>query len=535
MNTSKYTAINIGPIISTFAMARKPRELWAASYLFSHLMKCIYDAALDKGCNVISPEKPQQPKNKIGIYPDRLFINGAPKTIEVLTTAKEKFCETTELKDYQIEQYFNLMSVTCEETKDSIAIGKLNQSLDILELCNYAADHDATKAIRHLITKTNNSPLFFLETDNRDKFPYDINTLAEIATARLRSINPTEWDNAKKNARDLERKAEKKRTETVKQGEEKTKDLDNAEKSIDINEDYFFKSLSNITDFKNKIKSHHKYFCVVQADGDNVGKTVSHKDLQGEQLHAISSALVQFGQKAANTIENFGGLPIYAGGDDLLFIAPVIGKDGKHIFQLLDDIENNAFKGVKEAVDYLKLKDDKDIEIQASLSFGISISYYKYPLYEAFESALNLLFGTAKQISQKKAVAWSFRKHSGGTFDAAFSLKDTNLQTAFQNLIKNTTDDTIVSAVAHKLRQEEALVKTVMAAEKDIKGKTPRPRLDALFDKILEFQDNDYFICVKNLMPLLYNEVGEDKFISTLYSLLRTAKFIKGEDLHDEE
>lgn len=37
----KYLAISIGPIIKTFSMARKPREFWAASYLFSYLMQCI--------------------------------------------------------------------------------------------------------------------------------------------------------------------------------------------------------------------------------------------------------------------------------------------------------------------------------------------------------------------------------------------------------------------------------------------------------------------------------------------------------------
>ncbi|MDR2511860.1 MAG: hypothetical protein LBC89_05325, partial [Bacteroidales bacterium] len=36
MNT--YTAISIGPIYKTLTMARKPLEIWAASYLFSYLM-----------------------------------------------------------------------------------------------------------------------------------------------------------------------------------------------------------------------------------------------------------------------------------------------------------------------------------------------------------------------------------------------------------------------------------------------------------------------------------------------------------------
>ena len=358
-----------------------------------------------------------------------------------------------------------------------------------------------------------------METNNRNTFPYDINTLAEIATARLRNINPTEWNTARDEAIILEREAEKKRNLEKQHLEEN----DNPDLSIDIDEDYFYKKLSEITDFTGKIKSHHKYFCVVQADGDNVGRTVSHEELKYNNLEEISKALVDFDVAAAKKIKDFGGLPIYAGGDDLLFIAPVIGNDGSNIFNLLETLESESFGGVVKAVNNSKL------DIDASLSFGISITYYKYPLYEAFESARTLLFDTAKKISQKKAIVWSFRKHSGGLFDAAFSLKDNELKTAFYELIQYTTKNTVVSAVAHKLRQEENLVKTVMADYDNCPN-----RLDALFEKILEFQNNEYFNSIKKIMPLLYKEVGENNFISTLYSLLRTAKFINGEDLHDE-
>lgn len=551
-NSTLYSAINIGPIIATFAMARKPRELWAASYMFSHLMRCIYgqiekynEGRTDaEKLTIISPDKPEQEKNKIGIYPDRLFFKGCLKGTSILENAKKAFCDSTKISDTSFRQYFNVMSATCGANKDSEAIAHLNQLLDVLELCNYAADYDKEESIRRLITKTNNSPLFALETGNKNAFPYDINTLAEIATKQLRDKNETKWLEIRDNARNEERAAEKKRKET--NIKPQASESDNPDNSISINEDFFYNGLSGVDEFKAMLKSHHKYFCVVQADGDNVGKTVSHTDLQDGQVQKISKALVQFGQNAAKTIEDFGGLPIYAGGDDLLFIAPVIGKDGKNIFDLLNSIETNDFKGVVEAVAECGknkdgLYDDKGKLIEASLSFGISISYYKYPLYEAFEKARNLLFDTAKEVKQKKALAWSFRKHSGGTFEAAFSLKDNLFANAFDNLIKTTNENTVVSAVAHKIRENEALVKTVLNAEKDIpylnkdKEVNERPRLDALFNKVLEFKDDEYFKAIKTIMPLLFNTVEEEKFISTLYSLLRTAKFIKGEDLHDAE
>lgn len=472
----RYSAINIGPIISTLGMARKPRELWAASFLFSHLMKCIYAEAEKERAEIISPAKPKEDKNKVGIYPDRIYMKGDAAIKQIIDNAMWSFYDDLHGKKDRSSNnpdlnYFNVMSATCNAEHDSQAIKDLNQQLDILELCNFAADSDTAQTICNIIFKKVFSSLFELAT-GEDKLP--IPELKVIANA---------------------------------QREEHS-------------------------DIKVKEKSHHRYFCVVQADGDNVGKTVSHTGLDDGEVLKISTELVEFGLKATQLIEDFGGLPIYAGGDDLLFIAPVIGKNGSHIFKLLDAIENNAFQGVKEVVDAKGLIDDKGNEIKASLSFGISISYYKYPLYEALESARNLLFSVAKDTKRfpnKKAVAWSLRKHSGGTFDAAFSLKDEALKKQFENLIEATTDNETVSAIAHKLRQEEALVDVVMESGQ-------QDRLDALFDKVLEF-DNDksgYFNAVKAIMPRLYNVVGKKGYIQTLYSLLRTAKFIKGEDLHDE-
>ena len=248
--------------------------------------------------------------------------------------------------------------------------------------------------------------------------------------------------------------------------------------------------------------------------------------------------------KSIEIIEDFGGVPIYAGGDDLLFLAPVVGKDKCHIFALLDKIENQAFKNVHDTVEKLHLKDEKGKLIEASLSFGVSMTYYKYPLYEALECARKLLFNRAKRTDGKKAVAWSLRKHSGGTFDASYSRKDKLLHEQFMALIDATTEKDTVSAVAQKIRQEEELVKIVLDSGE-------QERIDALFDKVLEFDvsKKSYFNAVKTIMPTLYNSTkpsaeklikdghkkeGENYYVRNLYSMLRTAKFIKGEDLRDE-
>lgn len=98
---------------------------------------------------------------------------------------------------------------------------------------------------------------------------------------------------------------------------------------------------------------------------------------------------MRFGESACTLINNYGGLPIYAGGDDLLFIAPVCGKESKTIFDLIEEIDKEYKEKIQDMV-------EERINIKTSMSYGISIIYYKYPLYEAWEIARNMLFGVAK-------------------------------------------------------------------------------------------------------------------------------------------
>ncbi len=508
----QYTAINIGPIITTLQMARKPRELWAASYLFSHLMECIIKTLLENGIkeeNIISPaiidEKKKENKNLgVGLYPDRVFFrNNSNKPFD-----KQNFIENVfnkfineSIKNNLKKDFFNIMitsldiSVSEGENEESKAISELNQALDKLELLKIACGDEDTKNVKELISLKYGSPLF-LEAFGDKKFP--VESLGEIAAKQLSILESENWI---------------KFVEYIKS--------DNKNKSE--------QAYTNFS--KDKLKSYHKYICVVQADGDNVGKTVTHKDLPNGKVKEISEALLEFGKKAKKVIDDYGGLPIYAGGDDLLFIAPVVGitkkEDGsfENIFDLLKKLNEESFGVVADKVKECGLTKDGKL-IEASLSFGVSITYYKYPLYEALESARDLLFGVAKNIEGKNAWAWSLRKHSGGTFDMAFSRKNNKLEKLFLELINATTDDDLVSAVAHKIYDKDELSDIVLESGDNT-------RLQALFDNILEFKDNTYFNKVKELMPVLYNIVGSD-YVTKLYCLLRTAKFIKGEELRNE-
>ena len=507
----KYSAINIGPILKTFGLARKPREMWSASYLFSYLMKEIISKLPQKD-DIISPEtidkiglvnKSDGKPLGIGLYPDRLYVKGVIdfKTIQ---SALDKVASKLKLD----ANYFNVMLTSGDYNGDADAIKGLNTKLDYMELFNVAPVETATERVRNLIMKTYDSPLFIDALDDKE-FPID--SLGEISAIWFKERYPKQWENFK--------------------GAIRNKDSKIAEKAFGILP-------------QKELRSYHKYVCIVQADGDNMGAAVTNSKLPEGEVKKISTKLLKFGQNAAKAIYDFGGMPIYAGGDDLLFIAPVIGKNDKSILWLLDYLNVESFKEVKEAIKTLGLTfeegDKEGQQIIPSLSFGVSVSYYKYPLYEAHEAAVNLLFNEAKHIDGKNAIVLDLRKHSGGTLGIRLSSNNGNLKTSFNKMIEaSAADESIISAVAHKIRENEGLLKLWENApdeKKDMRNKN-------FFINYIEYdpdkkeknKSDQYKEAALHLLNNLYKlEMKADKTVQTLYGMLRVAKFIKGEEVRYE-
>lgn len=492
----RYTAINIGPIVKTLGIARRPRELWSASYLFSFLMEYIVDEA-DKQGKIIAPkewEKTEEYKDlPVGLYPDRIYIrpNEGVGADDILNPACDRFCKCLGVTS----SYFNLMHTTCDGNSEVEAVTELNRRLDLLELCVQAPDSDPQEEIMGIIQEGKSSSLYKCAVgDDKD---FSVETLAEISAAQLKMVvNEDIW---------------------MKFSSEARKDDGKGEPYSVLDDD---------------VISFHRYFCVVQADGDNMGKTLTNESLKDGSISKISEALWKFGVKATAEITEYAGMPIYAGGDDLLFLAPVRGKGSVSIFELLDRLEG-CFQVVRDACK--ESLPELDDDLLPSLSFGVSICYYKHPLYEALESARHLLFDVAKGVGDKKAVAWNLEKHSGESFDACFSRKKTGLDEAFKNVVKQTVDGQTVTRAIHKCKNNWKLLTLCLQSDDN-------NRLDSFFKTILEEtpQNRDYFEAVKKLMTELFKvQKPEDddnlkKYSNSLYSMLRTAKFINGEDVKDE-
>ena len=498
----KYTAINIGPILDTFAMAKKPRELWNASYMFSYLMECITDELSDN--DIISPAVLDWSKPvfyEAGLYPDRIFIEGEIKVEEVINNALEKFKKTTGIGN----DYVNVMSVSVDYDKPSGAIKELNRLLDCLELYKHPVIDSSLKNVAKLLFGENKMKLYAHATS---KSKFSIPSLAEIATYRLKSVDPGNWLRI-------------------------CGMLEHDYKEAEADEDFFYQEIKK--QFKTEYKSYYKYICVIQADGDNMGKIVSA--LPADKIKDLSKSLLDYGSEACKEIKRYGGLPIYAGGDDLLFMAPVVSSAGaeetKTIFDLLSAIDD-LYQQVDTKVGHL----GRPLGLHTSISYGLSISYYKYPLYEALKSARELLFDKAKNVDGKNAIAWCLRKHSGSGFVGSLC-KNSKVYTSFSELMKTSVDEPTVSAIAHKLRENLDLLDIIRNSDDE-------NRIKAFYNKAMEenpLNDNSYKGITRNLLWTLFDQEktkpkekvkGTKEILETLYGMLRTAKFINGEGDSDE-
>ena len=196
-----------------------------------------------------------------------------------------------------------------------------------------------------------------------------------------------------------------------------------------------------------------EYYAVVNSDGDKVGTLLKAlcKDLeiskQSERINIFSGACLDYAGEAAKLVGKYGGMTIYAGGDDLLFIAPV-----HSIFSLCRELDetfkNTLKKGLKEIL--------SDVEINVSLSFGVAVQYVKYPLYEALERARVQLYKAKESCGNRLGI--ELVKHSGKTVQ--LMVENDKLE-MIDNLInyRATTNDQALESVLYNLQDTEIIFK----------------------------------------------------------------------------
>ncbi len=537
-----YCGVTLGPIYKTISQARKTRELWSGSYLFSYLMKELIRALEIEDKRLILPyagkllsgveevdllNSPLQ----AGVFPDRLVFQLAEaqsisfvreqshavvkKLSDQLTGHLKQHSKWSDQDQQRAEsyfaQYFQVYAVTrefeesCRDKREIVM--SLFDTLDILELQSQLIPEEEKPYIERFMTTSS-----FRTRKTRSFLKAD----AGLEAQRFESI--------------IEIAAKELITDQ--------KAFDTKMEAIDKedNEDNLINWLKENN--KETFRTHHKYIAIVNIDGDNFGDYI--KQLDNPAYDQFTQALALFSLQARDAIEAYGGQPVYLGGDDALFFAPV-RRDTKekrqNIFDLLDDIDEIF----RRALAHIQSSEASSLP---TLSAGVAIHYYKHPLAESLEKSAKLLFDKAKHFSmrnggKKNAIAIQVQKHSGQSFGLVLR-KSADTYARFKAMLSAHIDDGIfLSSVVQHMERNKALLAVVGEAENRVAD-----FIENQFNESVHKQSpfREFLDGLKVFVPGVYKEyplkdpltteaaAKRDIKAETLYGALRLVKFLNRDD-----
>lgn len=531
--TNPYTIITIGPIYDTFMLADKTRAFWGASTLFSaitnKILYKIWDAHKD---NIVVPRVKEKEflrtKHKAGLLDDRIIMKG--KYADILKDAYEGAIEEiiayiidslkvtsskhdtftplehNELKEAEayFREYFHSYIIEVDVPSGENPILFISPFADSAEYQPRIGSYLGKQYMRH-----------YFDRVNRNSIKKDIFTGEEIANmAKDRRFKST-----------MEIAA----AELI-VGWDKADEYFYQYKDIDDTEVY--EALKS--DFDKELKSYHRYYALVKSDGDGFGAYLKKIGGDREKLKALSNNLFAYLEESVAYIrEKSGGMVVYAGGDDLLFFAPVI-YEGQNIFGLSAELDKIFRKHFAET------KDESYKHL--SISYGMSIAHYKYPLYESLEIAHSQLFDVAKNTkwksgTKKNALALNLRKHSGGTNSMVLH-KSTNAYKNYIELVKNELDENDNTALPH------GFYKKIQKFKTKFQNAQASVQIDNFFDNEFGLEKDTTAhgakIAIQECREILKNMLfdvedciqkeGSSNASDILFAMLKTTKMLRGDE-----
>ncbi len=566
---ARYIGVTIGPIYQTIKAARSTGELWGSSYIFSYLMKNMITKMKISGSAYLVPyvpdslnDPPLTGPNEAGLFPDRFIVKVDDNMADPLGMVREtrdqvlvdfaskmakKLPEAQDTVHKYIEQYIRFYAVLYDAKDDCQVVKEINQRLDTLELCARPVPKETDNYIAQFIQNKHIKNSFLYEdafgSHSQDSLPMMHHIAAWGSGACLSSLEDAAQNKVIQDIRVLLNKVDnnKKLMPAIQklfaQSDIELQQLEaewenwlkknrqgiNDQLVADINailfsrQKEFFALLNKECQLKGiPFKKAYKYVAVVKADGDGVGKYISsYKAGENLAIRNFSKHLFDFGRAALTLIKDYGGKPIYIGGDDLLFLAPLVSKKNQSIFKLLDDISSCFQNSMKS----------NDASTEISLSFGVCLAYYGYPLYESLEKADNYLkkaknnklFLQDKE-AEKNSLGVSLIKHSGSSCDRVFGQSSDSYK-IFRSLLDkilqhNCSDqftgqqERFLNGLMYKLAQDRCILAEIL------KDKDYEHRLGFYFDNNFDEQVHkqavivDYFNQVKELIIAIYKETG---------------------------
>jgi CRISPR-associated protein Cmr2 len=494
-----YLAVTIGPVGRTLGLLRKTRAIFAGSYLFSYVMRELL-RALSTGEHqlrgkLLLPYVPVEKREEyfastqgigVGLYPDRLLAEAAEGDFERFVAARKLVLEKVAALGISanfVNQYFQIYGtvLTLDQNEDTVNV--LNRLLDQLEMRQHWVGKGNPDELTQYLNKAAAIMLDAFGDENRI-FP----SLPAIATRGLREGT----------------RRDKKAYFDAVENEDEENELIPALKK----------------EFGERFRFYHKYIAIVYADGDRMGKHIGAQNADSAKLNEVSKNLFDFGQAAKDLIVKYGGSPVYIGGDDLFFFAPVaVVEEGKTktIFDCIADLDA-AFE-----VQFPKS------DGSPTLSYGVSITYHKYPLNETRAKAVELLY-TAKDTDRhadKNAIEWVISKHSGSFFGAGLD-KDQCYFKTFKKLLAQRTKANAnwLNSVIYFVRYWSALFPKLTEVEIQNLFKSRLNESVHLDDERFLYKTLPAFICqVHAAFPNRANDAN-----ALIFGVLRFIQFIRSDD-----
>ncbi|MFZ5985767.1 MAG: Cas10/Cmr2 second palm domain-containing protein [Bacillota bacterium] len=474
MSGSYYIGVTIGPIYKAIMSSKKTRELWGTSFIFSEIMYNLYTKIKDSigedkiivpsvSEDIIGARELLSPKP--GLFHDRLIFKDPENGMELLDGIIESV----------LEEWSEKISKTINSEENETLNNEKSQTkkVDSRDILEYLKKYLLLSRIRCLLEDKPSSILKLqdylsaLENDN----PF----LPSYQDYKVRTHDNLERNTGYINAYWLKNKSGKipnlyeiASRAFGNEASEVVKEIKGENYNIFF--DKLKKKLKEKSIEKEFLKA-HKYVAYVKADGDNMGKFIKKlKDL--DMLKKFSLKLMSYAVgKAHSQLLEFGALPIYISGDDIFFIAPVLaGRQGDssqysvfELLQRLSDTFNEEMENILQDLD----RTDKIGDLP-TLSFGIVLSYHKYPMRECIDMAHRILEDKAKKQPEKNSVAVRLHKHSGSFVEMVFSLKGSKGDSEFAQfckLIRSAWNEEykILSSLRYKLIQNKILIRKALS------------------------------------------------------------------------
>ena len=401
----KYIAITIGPIFETLSLVSKPAGLWGASYLFSYITEQLTKKIQEKqGYEILTPYFEfdevdgafYQASRGAGFYHDHIIVkNGDLECIG--TIIKKVKAELGENIYYALR--YDIKNEYSEDNKEG------NRGESIAEASTESEDKYDINKVKTYINDYIRIYATEYETEESEiSVINELSVLFDGMELRCQTV-PVEKENYIASFLDNDKIRYSFLVERLKNKGPGDWQL------FRNTSDYGIKTLPDIarSDGDPKQWKRYSYYAYVISDGDHMGTVLSQLK-STESVRSFSQNCLLYNTKACKCIEEYGGIVVYAGGDDLRFLVPLTKYDRdagcqKTVFDLIMEIKE-CFEDV-----FVVKREGVNISASPTISFGVAITYHKYPLYETGNMAEDLLF-TAKD-SGRDSLSIYVQKHSG--------------------------------------------------------------------------------------------------------------------------